>query len=203
MKGVDLALEVGPGLYLNSSLAVIDHDTRRTVTEMDNVLFSSLTLNLAPLHLEAESGASAIHFCIFPPAPILRHGLEPDFYREFISRLGVDVAGWPDQDDRAAWPRLRELIGAAVAARPQAEWASIYEGTDTCVTPVLTFDEAARHPHNTERGVFERVGGVLHPSPAPRFSRTPARSPAAPETGPVDARRLLESWCTGRSPQRR
>ena len=32
---------------------------------------------------------------------------------------------------------------------------------------------------------------------APRFSRTPARSPAAPETGPVDARRLLESWCAG------
>ncbi len=121
--------------------------------------------------------------------------LEPDFYREFISRLGVDAAGWPDQDDRAAWPRLRELIAAAVAARPQAEWASIYEGTDACVTPVLTFDEAARHPHNAERGVFERVGGVLHPSPAPRFSRTPARPPAAPQTGPVDVRRLLESWC--------
>jgi alpha-methylacyl-CoA racemase len=69
--------------------------------------------------------------------------LEPDFYREFISRLGVDVAGWPDQDDRAAWPRLRELIGAAVAARPQAEWASIYDGTDARVPPVLTFDEAA------------------------------------------------------------
>lgn len=122
--------------------------------------------------------------------------LEPDFYGEFISRLGVDVAGWPDQDDRAAWPRLRELIAAAVAARPQAEWASIYEGTDACVTPVLAFDEAARHPHNAERGVFERVGGVLHPSPAPRFSRTPARPPAAPQTGPVDVRRLLESWCT-------
>ena len=122
--------------------------------------------------------------------------LEPDFYREFISRLGVDVAGWPDQDDRVAWPRLRELIAAAVAARPQAEWASIYEGTDACVTPVLTFDEAARHPHNAERGVFERVGGVLHPSPAPRFSRTPARPPAAPQKGPVDVRRLLESWCT-------
>jgi alpha-methylacyl-CoA racemase len=121
--------------------------------------------------------------------------LEPDFYREFVSRLGVDLAGWPDQDDRAAWPRLRELIAAAVAARPQPEWAGIYEGTDACVTPVLTFDEAARHPHNAERGVFERVGAVLHPSPAPRFSRTPARSPAAPETGPVDVRRLLESWC--------
>ena len=120
--------------------------------------------------------------------------LEPDFYREFISRLGVDVAGGPDQDDRAAWPRLRELIAAAVAARPQAEWAGIYEGTDACVTPVLTFDEAARHPHNAERGVFERVGSVLHPFPAPRFSRTPARPPAAPGSGPVDVDQLIEAW---------
>lgn len=121
--------------------------------------------------------------------------LEPDFYREFISLLGVDVAGWPDQDDRKAWPRLRELIAEAVAARSQAEWAGVYEGTDACVTPVLTFDEAARHPHNAERGVFERVGGVLHPSPAPRFSRTPARSSAVPPSGPVDAEQLVESWC--------
>jgi len=121
--------------------------------------------------------------------------LEPDFYREFISRLGVEVASWPGQDDRAAWPLLRELIAAAVAARPQAEWASIYEGTDACVTPVLTFDEAARHPHNAERGVFARVGGVLHPSPAPRFGRTPARRPTAPAPGPIDVHRLIESWC--------
>jgi alpha-methylacyl-CoA racemase len=128
--------------------------------------------------------------------------LEPDFYGEFISRLGVDLAGWPDQDDRAAWPRLRELIAAAVAARPQAEWASIYKGTDACVTPVLTFDEAARHPHNAERGVFERVGSVLHPSPAPRFSRTPARPPTAPAPGPVDVHQLIESWCPAPVPDR-
>ena len=46
--------------------------------------------------------------------------------------------GWPDQDDRDAWPRLRELIASAVAARSQSEWTAIFEGTDACVTPVLT-----------------------------------------------------------------
>lgn len=30
------------------------HDRRRTVTEMDNVLFSSLTMNDQPLHIDAE-----------------------------------------------------------------------------------------------------------------------------------------------------
>lgn len=45
-----------PGLYFEEFEpgAVIDHPTRRTVTETDNVLFSTLTLNLAPLHLDAE-----------------------------------------------------------------------------------------------------------------------------------------------------
>lgn len=45
-----------PGLYFEEfeSGAIIEHPTRRTVTETDNLLFSSLTLNLAPLHLDAE-----------------------------------------------------------------------------------------------------------------------------------------------------
>lgn len=45
-----------PGLYfeeLNPGL-VVEHATRRTVTETDNVLFCSMTLNLAPLHIDAE-----------------------------------------------------------------------------------------------------------------------------------------------------
>jgi acyl dehydratase len=45
-----------PGLYyeeLEPGL-VIDHATRRTVTETDNVLFSTLTHNPAPLHIDHE-----------------------------------------------------------------------------------------------------------------------------------------------------
>lgn len=33
---------------------VFDHEMRRTVTEMDNVLFSALTHNPAPLHIDEE-----------------------------------------------------------------------------------------------------------------------------------------------------
>ncbi|MFF0488697.1 CaiB/BaiF CoA transferase family protein [Nocardia sp. NPDC004068] len=125
--------------------------------------------------------------------------LEPDFYAEFVARLGVDTSDWPDQDDRANWPRLRELIGAALATRTRAEWAGVYEGTDACVTPVLTFDEAAEDPHNVHRGLFQRVDGVLHPAPAPRLSRTPARSPETPRTDRLDVADLLADW-TGAEP---
>jgi acyl dehydratase len=52
-----------PGLYYGECVPglVIEHSTRRTVTETDNVLFSSLTLNLAPLHLDAEYSKSSIY----------------------------------------------------------------------------------------------------------------------------------------------
>jgi acyl dehydratase len=40
---------------------IIDHEVRRTVTEADNVLFSTMTLNMAPLHLDAEYSKDTIH----------------------------------------------------------------------------------------------------------------------------------------------
>ena len=128
--------------------------------------------------------------------------LEPDFYREFVSRLGVGVDDWPEQDDRAQWPRLRELIASAFATKGRDEWTEIYEGTDSCVSAVLTFEEAAEHPHNVQREVFRRIDGVLHPLPAPRFSRTPARDPGQPSKDVLDIGRLIHDW-TGASPRTR
>jgi acyl dehydratase len=44
------------GLYFEELTVgrVFDHVWTRTVTEMDNVLFSSLTMNVQPLHLDEE-----------------------------------------------------------------------------------------------------------------------------------------------------
>jgi acyl dehydratase len=40
---------------------VYRHPFTRTVTEMDNVLFTSLTMNLQPLHLDEEFSKKTIH----------------------------------------------------------------------------------------------------------------------------------------------
>jgi acyl dehydratase len=40
---------------------VYEHAMRRTVTEMDNVMFTSLTMNIAPIHLDAEYAKDTIH----------------------------------------------------------------------------------------------------------------------------------------------
>ncbi|HYF16755.1 MAG TPA: MaoC family dehydratase [Ramlibacter sp.] len=40
---------------------VIEHAIRRTVTEADNTLFSALTYNCAPLHIDAEYSKNSIY----------------------------------------------------------------------------------------------------------------------------------------------
>jgi acyl dehydratase len=40
---------------------VYKHAFTRTITEMDNVLFTSLTMNVQPLHLDEEFAATTIH----------------------------------------------------------------------------------------------------------------------------------------------
>jgi acyl dehydratase len=40
---------------------VIKHPFTRTVTEMDNILFTSITMNPAPVHLDAEHGKTTMH----------------------------------------------------------------------------------------------------------------------------------------------
>ena len=46
-----------PGLYFEEceAGAVIEHAVRRTVTEADNLIFSTLTHNPSPLHLDGET----------------------------------------------------------------------------------------------------------------------------------------------------
>jgi alpha-methylacyl-CoA racemase len=60
-------------------------------------------------------------------------------------------------------------MSAIFKTRTRAEWCTILEGTDSCVTPVLTLEEAPRHPHMTSRNTFDCTGGHPRPGAAPRF----------------------------------
>jgi alpha-methylacyl-CoA racemase len=99
--------------------------------------------------------------------------LEPQFYAELLTRLGLDADDWP-QYDRGRWHLLRERFTEIFMTKTRDEWTEALGGTDACFAPVLTPDEAAAHPQNSARAVYQEVDGVLQPSPAPRFSRTPA-----------------------------
>ncbi|HJC29724.1 MAG TPA: CoA transferase [Candidatus Dietzia intestinipullorum] len=115
--------------------------------------------------------------------------LEPQFYAEFARILGVDGEEHPGQFDVDRWEELREAIAARFASRTRDEWASDFYGTDACTTPVLSYTEALSHPHLTARETFVEVAGDQGPAPAPRFSRTPSPTPAAPprEVSEIDS----------------
>lgn len=96
--------------------------------------------------------------------------LEPKFFAEFCRLLPLEATE-ADRADRSRWPVLREAIAARIAERTRDEWAALFADTDACVAPVLSFEESRRYPHLVARGTWTDVGGVQHPSPAPRFSR--------------------------------
>ncbi len=117
--------------------------------------------------------------------------LEDPFWQALLSGLGLDGAALPSRADPAHWPALRQTLAAAFRTRTRDEWAALFALTDACVTPVLDLHEAADHPHNRARGTFTELDGVIQPAPAPRFSRTPARSPR-PAQPPMPA--VPPSW---------
>ncbi|MCY6379500.1 CaiB/BaiF CoA transferase family protein [Hoeflea prorocentri] len=96
--------------------------------------------------------------------------LEPQFFAELVDRLGLDAAWKERQYDRKGWPELRALIAEVFLTRPRDEWAAHFDGTDACVSPVLTPQEAANHPHNISRQSFDTVSGHIMPGIAPKFS---------------------------------
>jgi alpha-methylacyl-CoA racemase len=106
--------------------------------------------------------------------------LEPQFYMELVTGLGLDLAELPPQFDPGSWPEIRERFAAAFATRSRDEWADHFAGSDACVAPVLDMAEAPHHPHNRARSVFVDVGGTLEPAPAPRFARSMPQNPAPP-----------------------
>ncbi len=119
--------------------------------------------------------------------------LEPAFYDELVRLLELEPA-LMDRSDPARWPEIRSALGQAFAARTQAEWSELFDGTDACVAPVLSLVEAADHPHLVKRATFVEVGGVVQPAPAPRFSRTTSATPEAPPAIGRDTRDVLSEW---------
>lgn len=122
--------------------------------------------------------------------------LEPQFHALFLDGIGIDPAE-VDQADKAAWPRVRERVGAIFKSQPRRHWEAVFEGSDACVTPVLTWEEAQHAPENTERALFAAPQGIAQPAPAPRFARSAAREP---HMNTQTAEEVLTEW--GISPQR-
>jgi alpha-methylacyl-CoA racemase len=112
--------------------------------------------------------------------------IELKFRAQLLAKMGIEFG----LDDA----KLRKRLEQTFISRTREEWCAVLEGSDACFAPVLSMDEAPRHPHNRERAAFIEVDGVTQPAPAPRFSRTSPTTPCAPERSGASGRSALLNW---------
>ena len=102
--------------------------------------------------------------------------IEPQFWAELIRILGIeadDPASLQREDRR---PEAATLLKTAFRSRDREDWIALFSGSDACVAPVLTLEDAMRNAHLQTRGTYIDDGGATMAAPAPRFSRTSVAS---------------------------
>jgi len=110
--------------------------------------------------------------------------LEPKFYAAFLHLLELtNDADFSDQFDVNQWPAQTTRLAAIFAQKPACHWGALFAGSDACVAPVLSPQEAANEPHMRARGVWHEAHGTLQPAPAPRFAGHTSKIPAPPKRG--------------------
>jgi acyl dehydratase len=118
-----------PGLYFEDFFVgqVFDHAMSRTVTEMDNVLFSTLTMNPQPLHLDEEF-AKTTEFgqrlvnSIFTLGLVIGMTVGETTLGTTIANLGMDKVAFPKPVFHGDTIRARSIVQSvrASASRPNA-----------------------------------------------------------------------------------
>jgi alpha-methylacyl-CoA racemase len=105
--------------------------------------------------------------------------IEPQFFAALLAGLGLSADEVPGQFEIGSFPTMFDVFTKRFTGKTRDEWVTIFDGTDACVTPVLTWSEAAADPHLNARASIVNAGGVDQAAPAPRFSRTPS-APVGP-----------------------
>ena len=98
--------------------------------------------------------------------------IEPQFYNELLEKLQIDDERFKDQHNKDLWPELKEKMTSIIKLKSRSEWVEIFSGSDACVSPVLSMEEAQAHPHNLEREAFISIDGFNQPNASPRYSKT-------------------------------
>ncbi|KAI9725076.1 MAG: hypothetical protein M1812_000352 [Candelaria pacifica] len=92
--------------------------------------------------------------------------LEPQFFAALLHGLSIDVNSLPGpRRDPSTWPALHELLTKKFRSRRRQEWSKIFDGTDACVTPVLSQTELE------EAGFDQRSAVTLKATPGLSISK--------------------------------
>lgn len=114
--------------------------------------------------------------------------LEQKFWALFTTAIGLPEALCDDSRDNAA---TAAGVAAIIAAKPAAQWETVFESADCCCTIVRSIQEAMQDAHFRERGIFARAlanteGARIAALPTPvvpAFRPAPQKTVTAPALG--------------------
>jgi alpha-methylacyl-CoA racemase len=116
--------------------------------------------------------------------------LEDKFWANFTEIIGLPQHTLSPDDEEA----IRQ-VAAVIARRPAAYWIDKFKGRDVCTVQVTDLEDAVKHPHFIERGLFGEVlegadGSAIPALPVPICAAFRTSAPAAaPDLG--DANTML------------
>lgn len=120
--------------------------------------------------------------------------LEEKFYELLLRMLEIDPAELPDRGDPASWPVIEARLTSVFAGRSRDAWVEHFAGSDACVAPVLTWEEASHHPQMRHRKALVTVDGRPQASVGPLFSRSALGVPSPPRMLGQDQAEVFRDW---------
>lgn len=108
--------------------------------------------------------------------------IEPQFFAALLRGLELSPDEVPNQLDTGSYARMRDTFAERFAGRTRDAWVRTFAGTDACVTPVLTWGEAATDGHLRARATVITAHGADQAAPA-RASRAHRPDPSGPTRG--------------------
>ncbi len=143
---------------------VVHHAVRRTVTETDNVLFTTMTMNPAPLHLDADYAAGTefgrpLVNSMFTVALVVGLSVPELTLGTIVAQLGLDQVTFPHPVFHGDTIRVETEVVESRASRSRPD------------AGLVVFEHRA-HNQRDELVCRARRTGLMH--------RRPAGSEAAP-----------------------
>ncbi|MEJ2890614.1 MaoC family dehydratase [Actinomycetospora aeridis] len=138
---------------------VVEHATRRTVTETDNVLFTTMTMNPAPLHLDhayaatTEFGRPLVN-SMFTLALVVGLSVPELTLGTIVAQLGLDEVAFPAPVFHGDTVRVETEIVSARESRKRPE------------AGIVVFAHRARNQRDEVVCTCRRTG-LMHRRPAP------------------------------------
>ncbi|KAI6173778.1 Alpha-methylacyl-CoA racemase [Aphelenchoides besseyi] len=86
--------------------------------------------------------------------------LEPKFHNKLFEVLQIDPFDY-------SYSELAKKMEKIFRTKTRDEWQKMFDGTDACVTPVLSIDEVG--DYHRDRDSFFKVNGKWRPRPSPRI----------------------------------